>query len=110
MLAPLSAIALLGTLSEAHWLIAAFGAGAEHLFWKKFLSWPVRVCVWMFVQVSCIRPPASGFGVRMFRESVAGPTSRSIRSSACHWIVALTLPVTGSMVCAKILPDQVLVW
>src|SRR5882724_10575554 len=116
MLRPRRKLTMLSPMSIAaefvgvHWLRAAFGAGAEHLFRKKFGSFAAVALATMFAKVSCIKPPPTGFGVRMFRESVAGPVIRVMRSSACHWMVGLTFPVFGSMVCANIFPDQVLVW
>src|SRR4029077_16093254 len=75
--------------------------------WKK-VAWAGEFAR-MFANVKSIRPP-EGFGVLICRESLCGPVIRPICVSACHRMPGLTLPVTGSMVCAKILPDQGLVW
>src|SRR5882672_434638 len=102
-LVPLSATGLSPVGIAPHWLKAP----AVHLFWKK-VAWAGEFAR-MFANVKSIRPP-EGFGVLICRESLCGPVIRPICVSACHRMPGLTLPVTGSMVCAKILPDQVLVW
>src|SRR5258705_10291774 len=79
--------------------------GDTHLLVKKACSAALSVAQ----ENAFSLVPAVPSKVQSARVSLLAPTLESSWPSACHWIAALTLPVAGSMVCANILPDQVLV-